>query len=194
MTQENFIKNRELFLSNNNNKASQMLYKGLQQIGNFILYKSELSIDDRADVLSEAIISAFNAMETYNSDYKFTTWFGRIVKNKLIDFRRKRDCRGGYNNFSIDALQAKNEFAHDGYQLDSKEKSAIDMMYQEQLKTILYKEISKLPEGNAKRIMILSVYEGKANHEIMEQLNLSKDMVSINIFRFKETLRGRYVK
>ena len=68
------------------------------------------------------------------------------------------------------------------------------MMYQEQLKTILYKEISKLPEGNVKRIMILSVYEGKANHEIMKQLNLSKDMVSINIFRFKETLRGRYVK
>lgn len=194
MTQENFIKNRELFLSNNNHKASQMLYKGLQQIGNFILYKSELSADDRADVLSEAIISAFNAIEKYNSDYKHTTWFSRILTNKLIDFRRKRDCRGGFNNFSIDALQAKNEFAHDGYQLDSKEKSAIDMIYQEQLKSILYREISILPEGNAKRIMILSVHQGKANHEIMEQLNLSKDMVSINIFRFKETLRDRYVK
>jgi RNA polymerase sigma factor (sigma-70 family) len=150
MTQENFIKNRELFLSNNNHKASQMLYNGLQQIGNFILYKSELSADDRADVLSEAIISAFNAMEKYNSDYKHTTWFSRILTNKLIDFRRKRDSRGGYNNFSIDALQAKNEFTHDGYQLDSREKSAIDMMYQEQLKDILYNEISKLPEGNVK--------------------------------------------
>jgi hypothetical protein len=42
--------------------------------------------------------------------------------------------------------------------------------------------------------MVLSVHEGKANHEIMEQLNLSKDMVSINIFRFKEALRVRYVK
>ena len=194
MTQENFIKNRELYLSSNNYKASQSLYNGLQQLGMYLLYNSELSNDDRDDVLAEAINSAFHAMENYNSDYKFTTWFGRIVKNKLIDFRRKRDCRGGFNSFSIDAKQTKNEFAHDGYQIDSKEKSAIDLIHQEELKGILHKEISRLPEGNAKRILILSVHEGKANHEIMKQLNLSKDMVSINIFRFKETLRGRYVK
>ena len=56
-------------------------------------------------------------------------------------------------------MQAKSEFAHDGYQIDSKEKSAIDLIHQEELKAILNKEISRLPEGNAKRILILSVHE-----------------------------------
>ncbi len=42
------------------------------------------------DLAQEAFIRAFNAIDSYNPDYKFSSWIFKIANNHTIDHLRKR--------------------------------------------------------------------------------------------------------
>lgn len=191
MKQDQFMANRQMYLSANDSRAAGKIYKELYKNAMLNLYKSGLSEDDKKDIAQEAIISAFHALTRYNPEFKYSTWFGKIVNNKLIDWKRKVNTRGGCNNFSINQSFLGKEGKSPGYQIADDAKSPIEYMNTEYLKSVLYSRIARLPEGNMKKVIMLHVYEEKANHEIMKELNLSKEMVSTLIHRFKHDYSKR---
>ena len=189
MTQEKFLMLREMYL-NGKSVAADKLYNELKTIGMYIVYKTRLRIEDREDIVAEAITAAFNGLAMYRDEYSYKTWYGRIVKNKMIDCIRKNDVRGGSNNVSMDSFFTKKEGGYSPLEIADDSENAIDKMENSYQKEYLRKKIYAMSEGIIKQVIILHVYGEKSNTEIMRELNLSKSYVAQIIFRFYKGLRG----
>jgi len=55
--------------------------------------------NDAEDLTQEAFIKAFNSLQSFNTDYAFSTWLYKIASNNCIDYLRKRRLK----TVSIDA-------------------------------------------------------------------------------------------
>lgn len=189
MTQEKFLNLRKMYL-NGSSVAGNRLYNELYNIGMYIVYKTRLRIEDREDIVAEAVAGAFNGLATYNDTYTYKTWFGRIVKNKMIDCLKKIEVRGGFNKVSLDSYYNLGEGEFSPFEIPDNSQNPLDKMDKDYMKECLRKRIYALPEGIAKQVILLHVYEEKTNTEIMRELNLSKSYVAQIIHRFTKGLNG----
>lgn len=54
-----------------------------------VAYKIAGTREDAEEIAQDAFIQAFQALQTFNQEAKFTTWFYRIVFNAALMFKRK---------------------------------------------------------------------------------------------------------
>lgn len=191
MTQEKFLELREKYLTNRNSVAADRLYKELYNIGMFMLYKSYLSVEDREDIVAMSVTAVFNGLETYRNDYSYKTWFGRIVKNKMIDCLKRNNVRGGFNNLSLDGFNGKEDFDFNPFQLPDADLNPMDWVDRKFKSADLRKKIYALPNGINKAVIVMHLIEEKSNQEIMMELNLSKSNVAQIIHRFKNKVLAK---
>lgn len=59
------------------------------------------------DVVQETFITAYNKLSTYRNEYKFSTWFFKIARNKSIDFIRKGKNKNENNIDTIENIISK---------------------------------------------------------------------------------------
>lgn len=189
MKQEKFLMLREMYL-NGNSTAGTKLYKELYNIGMYIVYRTRLRIEDREDIVAEAVAGAFNGLASYTYEYSYKTWYGRIVKNKMIDCIKKLNVRGGFDKLSLDSFYNKPDGEVNPFEIPDNSQNPLDKMDKAYMKEILRKRIFALPEGIIKQVIIMHVYGEKTNTEIMYELKLSKSYVAQIIHRFKNSLGG----
>lgn len=137
--------------------------------------------EEPQDIVQEAFHKAFQSLETYNPQYKFSTWLYNIARNTAIDYTRKRkisiganlspenlkdfaNIGGGIKNSPEDKLISSQEYRNLIGMIDS-----LDVKYREPA-----------------RLRFLKEYE---YNEIAQELNLELNTVKTRLKRAKEILK-----
>jgi RNA polymerase sigma factor (sigma-70 family) len=152
-------------------KHQELLYKQFYGYAMGISTRYSLNTDDALEVVNDAFIKVFNAINTYNPDKPFRAWLRTIVVNTAIDRRRKElkhqattdidDAVGiGSNASAIESLNAQD----------------------------ILKLMKQLPQI---QLTIFNMYEidGYNHDEIGKILNLPASSSRVYLSRAKDKLR-----
>lgn len=167
-------------------KGDQDAYKSLME-----KYKEPLffhivkMVKDREqveDLVQESFMKAFKNLDSYSTDYAFSTWLYRITTNHTIDYLRKKKLK----TFSIsDPIRTKDgemevELPDDSFETDRN-------IIRKQRQKIISKAIEELPE-KYRRVIVMRHIEELNYQEISDQLDLPLGTVKAHIFRAREML------
>ena len=134
------------------------------------------------DLVQEAFIKAFDNLNTYNTNYAFSTWLYRIATNHTIDYLRKKKLQ----TLSIDEpVQTR-----DGdmkMQLPDESAGSDRSIIRKQRKQIVRKAIEELPK-KYRRVIEMRHMEEKSYQEIADVLDMPLGTVKAHIFRAREIL------
>lgn len=137
--------------------------------------------EEPQDIVQEAFHKAFQALESYNPQYKFTTWLYNITKNVAIDFSRKRKISIGA---SITPDNIHNLANIGGGIKNSPE----DKLISNQEYDSLIAKINSLDEKYRLPAKLCFINE-YAYNEIAQELNLELNTVKTRIKRARELLQ-----
>ena len=146
--------------------------------------------DAAYDILQETFIKLHFKADTYNSDYKFSTWLYQIAINLCRDWSRKDKIR---QFLSLDALISDNseETYHD---IIADPGSNIEDLigFRKSLKQ-LDKEIQKLPH-KLKAALILFAIEENSQEKCAEILGITPKTVETRVYRARKILAEKISK
>lgn len=147
-----------------------------------IIYKVANSyckdLEDRNDLVQDIILKLWNAFDTYNDEFKHSTWIYRIALNIAISNYRKEKVREKY----FTPLAVSIFDLHDDDNATAKEHKYV----------LLQQFISELKELD-KALMLLYLEE-KNYKEIAEILGISESNVGTKISRLKSLLKDKFIK
>lgn len=134
------------------------------------------------DLVQEAFIKAFDALESYSPKYAFSTWLYRIATNHTIDYLRKRKLK----THSIDK-PIKTKDGEMEYQLPDSTYRPDQHIVEDQRNQLIQEAIDSLPP-KYHRVIVLRHQQEKAYKEIAAELDLPLGTVKAHIFRARELL------
>ncbi|PKD44418.1 RNA polymerase sigma factor [Rhodohalobacter barkolensis] len=134
------------------------------------------------DLVQEAFMKAFDNLESYNTNYAFSTWLYRITTNHAIDYLRKKKLQ----TTSIDE-PLKTREGEMKIQIEDEQSETDRTIIRKQRSSIIHEAIEELPEKY--RVVIkLRHFDELSYDEISEQLDLPLGTVKAHIFRAREML------
>ncbi len=171
--------------------GDQAAYKALSDKYRRALYhhiarvvRSKAEIDD---LVQEALIKAFTALDSYSTQYAFSTWLYRIATNHSIDYLRKKKLQ----TMSIDQpIQSKDgeyefELPDSTYRPDRH-------IVTDQRNALIQEAIDALPE-KYHRVIVMRHQQEKTYEEIAQELDLPLGTVKAHIFRAR-VLLNKYLR
>lgn len=132
--------------------------------------------EDKKDLVQEIILQLWKAFDTYNNQFKHSTWIYRIALNLAISYYRKEKSRNNINHPFSDSL-----FNMADYQHPAKTEQHI---------LLLNQFIAELKELD-KALMLLYLEE-RPQKEIAAIIGLSETNVASKIARIKEKLKKQF--
>lgn len=163
------------------------LYEIIMRRYNQKLYRTAVSFGisdfDCDDVIQQAYINAYEKIEQFRGQAKFSTWLTRILINECLMFKRKRktenrrfvDDERTVTNLSLEHQTPEEEFIN------------------EEMKDIFEKTIKNLPE-KFRSVYILREIEKTSVKECAEILNISEVNVKVRLLRAKNLLKKNILK
>ncbi len=177
-------KERDIALVNMAISGDQKAYSELMTLYWASVEKTfSLKLQSREDVedLSIATFSkAFDKLNTYNSDYAFSTWISTIATNTLIDFFRKKQ----QNTISID--DEKEEVATTLDLIDNgldPERNLIQKQKNKQIASLVHQL-----KPHYRELIIMRYLDELTYAEIADQLNMPLGSVKAKLFRARDLL------
>ena len=137
--------------------------------------------EEPQDIVQEAFQKAFQALPTYNPQYKFSTWLFNIARNIAIDYTRKRKISIG----SSLAPDSTHSLANIGSGIRN---SPEDKLISSQEYRSLIEMINALDEKYREPAILRFIKEYEYN-EIAQELNLELNTVKTRLKRAKEILK-----
>ena len=134
------------------------------------------------DLVQEAFMKAFKNLDTYNTNYAFSTWLYRITTNHTIDYLRKKKLKTTSMNEPVKTRDGEIEI-----QISDKQAKTDRKIIREQRKRIIHEAIENLPEKYRVVIEMRHLQE-LSYQEIADQLDLPLGTVKAHIFRAREML------
>jgi len=150
---------------------------------NYILKISNISREDAEDILQEVFIKAYQNLNDFDLNFKFSNWIYSIAHNATISAFRKKKVRPqtvswedkDLNNILESTLEAEN-------------RSLQKLTYKQILKII-----NQLPL-KYKDVLILKFIEGKDYREISDILHKPMGTIATLINRAKKSLKQELKK
>jgi len=139
------------------------------------------------DLVQESFIKAFSALESYSTQYAFSTWLYKIATNHAIDYLRRKKLK----THSIDSPiktregELEVELPDTTYRPDRH-------IVQDQRNTLIQQAIDALPPKYY-RVIVLRHQHEKSYDEIARELDLPLGTVKAHIFRARELL-NKYLR
>lgn len=133
------------------------------------------------DLVQEAFMKAFNNLNSYNTNYAFSTWLYRITTNHTIDYLRKRKLNTTSINDPVKTRDGEMEI-----QIRDEAETDRNIIRKER-KQIIHQAINDLPKKYRKVIEMRHLQE-LSYQEIAEHLDLPLGTVKAHIFRAREML------
>ena len=137
--------------------------------------------EEPQDIVQEAFQKAFQALPSYNPQYKFSTWLFNIARNIAIDYARKRKISIGAN-ITPDNFHT---LANIGSGIRN---SPEDKLISSQEYRSLIEMINALDEKYREPAILRFIKEYEYN-EIAQELNLELNTVKTRLKRAKEILK-----
>ncbi|MFT8312237.1 MAG: RNA polymerase sigma factor SigW [Sporolactobacillus sp.] len=135
------------------------------------------------DLSQEAFIRAYNHIDQYDHERKFSTWLFRIATNLSIDFLRRRK-----NVVSLDAVVPGTEGLSLNAMLPDEGEQPEDRIVRKETEEMVQGEIKKLPE-KYRSAVVLKYIEDLSLKEISEIMEIPVGTVKTRIHRGREMLR-----
>ncbi|MDR8392565.1 sigma-70 family RNA polymerase sigma factor [Aliifodinibius sp. S!AR15-10] len=134
------------------------------------------------DLVQETFVKAFDNLNTYSTNYAFSTWLYRIATNHTIDYLRKKKLQ----TLSIDE-PVKTRDGDMQMQLPDDDASTDRKIIRQQRQQMVQQAIEDLPPKYRKVIQMRHMEE-KSYQEIAEVLDKPLGTVKAHIFRAREML------
>lgn len=134
--------------------------------------------EDRKDLVQEIVLKLWKSFDSYEEQYKHSTWIYRIALNTAISFYRKEKTRKEISNPFSEGLFNIADFE------DKKQK--------EESVLFLNQFIAELKELD-KALMLLYLEE-KSHKEMAEIIGITETNVATKIGRIKNILKQRFLQ
>ncbi|MCY4001020.1 MAG: sigma-70 family RNA polymerase sigma factor [Bacteroidetes bacterium] len=134
------------------------------------------------DLVQEAFMKAFKALDSYSTNYAFSTWLYKIASNHAIDYKRKKRLA----TISLDTPistkdgEIQHEISDDTYRPDQSIEGG-------QRTTIIQDVIDQLPP-KYNRVIVMRHQQEKTYEEIAQELDLPLGTVKAHIFRARRLM------
>jgi RNA polymerase sigma-70 factor (ECF subfamily) len=153
------------------------------------LYRIAWSIlGDRAeaeDVMQEAYLKAFAALDGFKGEASLSTWLTRIVINEALTRRRGEQRRARRQQGSVAFMEDYRQALAQGSSVAS---PADKLLFQRQVAHLLETAISRLPEP-FRAVLVLREVEGLSVEEVADILSLAPATVRTRLHRAKNRLQ-----
>lgn len=138
--------------------------------------------EDAADMTQETFIKAYNSLQSFRGDSKFSVWLYRIVSNVCLDFLRSKNRRPTVS------LSVEDDDGEDT-QLDvADESQSPELLLDRKLtRDSVRRGLDSLPP-DYRQILLLREIQGLSYDEIAQALSLEVGTVKSRIFRARKRL------
>ena len=162
-------------LNGDTNAYGSLVKRHQDYIFNVVL-KMLRNREEAEEVSQDAFIKAYNVLESFKGDAKFSTWLYKIAYRKALD-------RIKTNNRSRTLELVENLTEDTSAHLET----GLDILLLEEKQEIIKRCILKLPEIEA-AIVTLFYFEEQSVKEIAEITSLSEDNIKVKLFRSRKLL------
>lgn len=153
------------------------------------------SFQQAEDVVHEALVSAFQHLDSFTGKAAFKTWVFAILKNKIVDLIRQKSrlvCmselfKDAESELSIDELFDASGHWHK-YEAPQAWQSPEEMMEQQDFWNIFDACLNHLPAKYAQVFMLREMIE-LSSDEICEKLELTVSHLNVLMYRSRTRLR-----
>ncbi|MEO0972549.1 MAG: RNA polymerase sigma factor [Pseudomonadota bacterium] len=135
------------------------------------------------DCVQEAFVSAWNALESFAGDSRFSTWLHRIAVNQALGVKRKWKRRGNH----LKLVTPRTE--EDGTVVDPLERVAAPAE-DEDTRLDLEQAIAELPE-QARKVFVLVALHGYTHEEAGAALHIAAGTSKAQLHRARQLLKQR---
>ncbi len=139
------------------------------------------------DLAQEAFVKAFNAVDSFDPRYKFSSWLFKIANNVAIDHLRKRELE----TVSIDGSphsQGEEETEHSRITLESREENPEEYTQARELGGRIEDAIGRLRPEYRTAVLLRHV-EGYSYEDIAQVMELPLGTVKTYIHRARKQLK-----
>lgn len=140
--------------------------------------------DDALDVLQEALLKAYRAIDTLRADAAFRVWLARIARNVCTRLRAREAL---LPLLSLDAPEGQSEQI---VSLPEEQGSPEATVIQNELHNLIQQAVASLPP-NLREVYWLRDVEGRSIEEIATRLHLTEATVKARLHRARARLRAR---
>jgi RNA polymerase sigma-70 factor (ECF subfamily) len=170
-------------------QGDQKAYEALLARHNKAIFHVVMKIvrnrEEAQDLVQETFMKAFNALASYRSEYRFSTWLYKIAANCAIDFVRKKRIDALSLDKPIETKDGTVEFEVPDSSWDPEQ----DWVRKQKLKSI-EEAIDALP-GKYREVIIHRHRDDKPYEEIADILKVPVGTVKARIFRARELLKKK---
>ncbi len=170
-------------------QGDQKAYEALLARHNKAIFHVVMKIvrnrEEAQDLVQETFMKAFNALASYRSEYRFSTWLYKIAANCAIDFIRKKRIEALSLDKPIETKDGRVEFEVP----DSSWNPEQDLVRKQKLKSI-DEAIDSLPD-KYREVIIYRHKDDKPYEEIADILKVPVGTVKARIFRARELLKKK---
>ncbi len=152
-----------------------------------LVYRMVRDRSTAEDVAQEAFVKAFNAIETYNPQYKFSSWLFKIANNLAIDRLRKRELDTVSIHGSPHASSEEEE-ERTRVTLTSQEESPEEYVENQELGGQIEKAIGRLRPEYRTAVLLRHV-EGHSYDEVAHIMDVPLGTVKTYIHRARSELK-----
>lgn len=161
--------------------AFKLLMKKYQTPLYYHIIKMVKNHEQVEDIIQESFVKAFSNLNSYNTNYAFSTWLYRITTNHTIDYLRKKKLQTTSINEPVRAKDGEMQFQIVGNaETDRK-------IIRKERKKIVSDAIENLPE-KYREVIQMRHLEEMSYQEISKELELPLGTVKAHIFRAREML------
>jgi RNA polymerase sigma-70 factor (ECF subfamily) len=142
--------------------------------------------DDAADVVQEAYLAAFRAIDRFSGDSRLSTWLHRIVVNAAL--MRLRSRRRRHEDSIEDLLPRFDETGHFAEPPSDWGACADELLERKDSRAMVRAAIEELPESY-RTVLVLRDMEELDTEEVAETLGLTANAVKVRLHRARQALR-----
>ena len=137
---------------------------------------------DAEDVAQEAFLKAYNSLDSFRGESKFSVWLYRIVSNLCLDFLRRQKRRPA-SSLSVEDDEGEET------QLDIPDvsQSPEELLERRLTREAVRQGLAQLP-AEQRQILLLREIQGLSYEEIGQALSLEPGTVKSRIFRARKRL------
>ncbi|MEO7793353.1 MAG: sigma-70 family RNA polymerase sigma factor [Thermoanaerobaculia bacterium] len=148
------------------------------------LYRMVRNLEEAHDLTQEVFIRVYQALDRYDSQYRFSTWLFRVAQNAAIDVIRKR-------RIHLVPLTRRADDGSDGtvdLELPDGQPSALEALQGRELDASIRTAIDTLP-WEYRELILLRHYGELAYEEIAEVKAMPLGTVKNKLFRARQMLK-----
>jgi len=166
---------------NGDQEAFKLLMNKYQKPLYFHIIKMVKNHEQIEDIIQESFVKAFSNLDSYNTNYAFSTWLYRITTNHTIDYLRKKKLQTTSIDEPVRAKDGEMQFQIVGSaETDRK-------IIRKERKKIVSEAIQNLPD-KYREVIEMRHLEEMSYQEISDELDIPLGTVKAHIFRAREML------